>query len=130
MLVANVRAPAPEPLQEVAKKPDFGDILTPALWLAGALLLAALVFKIIKLIRESQRRQSATDDSVHGQLSHFRKAFERGELSEVEYDRVYKLLTGQVRKQAGLQSEKPAEAPPADAPAPPRDATSGNGQAG
>ena len=121
MLVANVPAPAPAPAPgPPAGRPfEFGDILWPALWLAGTILLAAMIYKIIAVIRAYQQRKAAAADSAQGQLSQFRLAFERGEMTEEEYNRVYKLLTGQPRKKAS---------PPGTQPLPPPDNASGNGQ--
>jgi hypothetical protein len=133
MLVANVPTPAPAPAPNApGKQPEVGDILIPALWLAGALLLLALIYKIVTMIWDRQVRRAVTDDSIHGQLAHFRQAFERGEMSEAEYNRVHKLLTGRVRQEAGLPPKQPTgETPSAETAAPPplpRDTGSGDGQ--
>src|SRR5262245_49652182 len=99
MLLANAPAPAANPVAGAPappalpkNQPGLDDALIPALWLAGALLVGAMLYKVIALVRDTQRRKATRDDSVHGQLAHFRDSFERGEMSEAEYDRVHKLL--------------------------------------
>jgi hypothetical protein len=121
MLVANVpAAPPPGPGQPKGGKIEFSDVIVASLWLAGALLLIAMIWKIVGVVRSYQERKDATANSPQGQLSNYRKSFERGEMTEDEYDKVYKLLTGQARK-------KPAGS---EIPSPPAGANgSGNGQA-
>jgi hypothetical protein len=130
MHLAKLPAPAAKPEQAVQQAPaapaeppkkyGFGDVLEPALWLAGALLLAALAYKIIGMVRESRRRKTSQDDSVHGQLAQFRHAYEHGEMSEQEFQRVHKLLTGKVKQDAGLANLPQVPQNP--------DSPSGNGQ--
>jgi hypothetical protein len=124
MLVANVPAAPAGPPQAPAKPPggkvEFGDILIASVWLGGALILIAMVWKIVGVVRNYQDRKAATANSAQGQLSMHRKSFERGEMTEDEYDKIYKLLTGQQRKK-GVSAEQPAP------PGPQADG-SGNGQ--
>jgi hypothetical protein len=90
-----------------------GQILEPALWLVGALLLAALV---LKLLQRARRQQAAkTGDATHDQLAHFRTLYENGQMSPEEYGRVYALLSGQIQEKA-----KPPSPGPGSPPGPPR----------
>ena len=125
MLVANVPAAPAGPPQAPAKPPggkiEIGDFLIPSLWLAGSILLIAMVWKIVGAVRNYQDRKAATANSAQGQLSMHRKSFERGEMTEAEYDKIYKLLTGQPRKKAATAEQPAPPGPQADG--------SGNGQA-
>jgi hypothetical protein len=96
MLVANV--PAPAPAKPPGGKVEFGDILLASLWLIGTLLAVAMIWRIVAVVRNYQDRKAATASSPQGQLSEYRKSFDRGEMTEDEYDKVYLKLTGQPRK--------------------------------
>lgn len=71
--------------------------------LVVALLVGAAVIGFVRRWRElGDRGQNANQ-----QLTHFRTLYERGELSEQEFNRLRELLIGQVRKETGLPGERP-----------------------
>lgn len=92
-----------------------GQILTASLWMAGVLLVGAILLTILKRIQS--RREAAQPSSAQEQLAQFRAAFEKGDINADEYQRLRTLLTGQIK-------EQPVVAPPVvksktdDAPAP------------
>jgi len=89
-----------------------GDLLWLSLPLIGILLLGALV---LYLFDRWRKRVAATRDEVtsNDQLSHFRSLYERGEMSQEEFERVRTLLAGQLRKELNVP------APPGSPPSPP-----------
>jgi hypothetical protein len=90
-------APPPGPPPKVSP----GELLWAALPLIGVLLLAALVIYFVD--RWRKRATAAEDDaSSNDQLSQFRSLYERGEMSQEEYDRVRALLAGQLRKEMNV----------------------------
>lgn len=99
-----------------------GSILDPRILilmglLTGALLLGALVIALVDRWRKKKEPELRT---THDQLASFRAAFERGEMSKDEFDRVRAELTKPLKP-----APKPA-APPAivpDAPPPPASET-------
>jgi len=82
---------------------DQRILITGAL-LAGALLLGAFVIACIRRVLRSPR---ASVDPVD-ELTRYRQLYERGELSEEEFKRLRGLLGGEVRRQVGLETNKPA----------------------
>lgn len=86
--------------------------LGPGLWLAGALLLGAL---LVAIIRRWQRGESSP--SASNQLAHFRDLYEKGQISEEEFKRLRSVLGGELRRSLqiphGQQTpEKPPDALP------------------
>jgi hypothetical protein len=81
------------------------DLFLTVLILAGALLLAAAILKLV------DRWRKRTDDalSAKDQLAHFQRLHWRGELSKEEFERIQSILGERVR-----QEEAPASpaAPP------------------
>ena len=89
-----------------------GELLWAALPLIGILLVAALV---IYFVDRWRKRAAAAQEEAEcsDQLSHFRSLYERGEMSQEEYDRVRLLLAGQMRKRLNVPtSPAPPAAPP------------------
>jgi hypothetical protein len=78
-----------------AKDIDLARLLEPALWLILALLVGASIIMVFRRMRDKERAVSA--DQPPQQLSHYRKMFEQGEISEAEYDQLYQLFTGRPR---------------------------------
>lgn len=76
---------------------QVGQILTPALWMAGVLLAGAILLTILKRIQS--RREAAQPVSAQEQLAQFRAARDKGEISADEYQRLKALLAGQIREQ-------------------------------
>jgi hypothetical protein len=86
-------------------------LLTNGLYLAGALLLAAIAIAVASRWRRrpGDERLTPTD-----QLSHFRSLYERGEISAEEFHRLRTLLGGPVSGAVGAK-------PPAGVPKVPGD---------
>jgi hypothetical protein len=81
-------------------KPQWGDILIPALWLVAGLVLAA---GVLVAVRKWTRPAAASpDEDLHRQMARFRAAFQQGQMSKTEYDRVYALLAEKIRQQTGM----------------------------
>jgi outer membrane biosynthesis protein TonB len=87
------------------------------LWIAGALLVAAVIIALANKWRKSggNARLSASD-----QLGHFRELFEEGVIDQEEYDSLRRVLGGELRRTA---KPKPAAAETATGPAIPTEAT-------
>ncbi len=77
-------------------------LLTVGVYLAGALLLAAIVIAVVSRWRRRSGDECLTPAD---QLSHFRSLYERGTLSAEEFQRLRTLLTGQV---SGPPAGKPS----------------------
>src|SRR5437763_900613 len=98
------------------------SVLLPGLYLAGALLLGAAV---IALVGRWRRRAEPDSPGPSEQLAHFRSLYERGTISQEEFDRLRALLGGQLRE--SLDVPPPATRPagpekpdsPPGGPAPP-----------
>ncbi len=101
--------------QEAPPGHRIGQILEPALWMVGALLIAAAV---VMLVQAWRKRTLATRDSLQEQLAQFRDAFQKGQMSKEEYHRVHSLLTTRIRDKLKTTETTPAkgEQRPPDAP--------------
>src|SRR5262245_66092558 len=86
---------------------DF-SVLLPGLYLGGALLVGAVVIAVVSRWRRTNARTPTSEAS--DQLAQFRSLYERGEISQEEFDRLRALLGGQLR--AGLVVPPPKPAPP------------------
>jgi Short C-terminal domain len=74
-------------------------MLTAGLYLGGALLLGAVVLALLN----RWRRRSAEDRLTPAeQLAQFRSLYERGLLSQDEFERLRNLLGGQIRRELGM----------------------------
>jgi hypothetical protein len=109
-----------------------GQILEPALWMVGALLLSAILLAGIQAWR---KRKVAAGDNLQDQLTQFRDAFRKGQMSKEEYQRVHALLTGRIREQIKVtekETAKPAAEgtphPSENGPASQENPAQGNGQ--
>src|SRR5262245_49736268 len=90
--------------------------LGPGLAFAGALLAAAFV---IALVRRWRRETTTHLSEASDQLSHYQALYERGALSEEEYQGLRRALRGELG--AAKQPAPPGAPPPEgiQAPAPP-----------
>ncbi len=100
-------------------------LLTVGLYLAGALLLAAIV---VALVSRWRRRSGDECLTPRDQLTHFRSLYERGTISAEEFQRLRALLTGEApapagpKKPDGPVNPSPGGVPPAgETPQPPPD---------
>jgi hypothetical protein len=112
--------PAPAP---VGGGPRAGQILEPALWLVGTLLLGAFV---IAMLKRAQQVGGLHGDSAHDQLAQFREAHDQGEMTDEEYKRVKALLTTKI-KDAEMKAAAEGGATPAPAPPGPTQGPSADG---
>jgi hypothetical protein len=96
------------------------QILVAGLWLAGTLLLGAVV---IALASRWRRRASDYRVPPDAQMAHFRSLYDKGEISAEEFERLRNAVlgTGQPRggttasSRSGSQAAKPgADGPPAN----------------
>jgi hypothetical protein len=103
-------AAAPEPAK-------LGTMKSPVLWTTLALVVALLLGALVIAVAERWRKTTREGRSDAGdQLAHFRRLYERGELSREEFERIRAKLGTRLRKE--LDMPAPAAAPPA-APAVP-----------
>jgi hypothetical protein len=111
----------------IAAKPDAARM--PVLWttlsLIAMLLVGALVIALVD--RWRKRAQHAERQSAGDQLSHFRKLYERGELSREEFERVRALLSERLREDLQLPGHPAAPAPPGAVQAAPEKPPEANG---
>jgi hypothetical protein len=108
-LLADAAKPGGSPLE----KPEF-------IWGTAALAGALLVGAIVVLLVDRWRKHAALEEKRSGEeLTSFRAMYERGEITEEEYNRVRRRVADRVKKPPA-----PGAAPPAGAAAPPE---SGNG---
>jgi hypothetical protein len=96
------------------KPPAWNDpqLIWAALPLAAALLLGA---GIIYYVDRWRKRAEAPAAPNEDQLNHYRTLYERGELSEDEFNRLKVLLGGRMRKELNLPVP-PAPSTPAKPP--------------
>jgi putative oligomerization/nucleic acid binding protein len=86
------------------------SVLIPTLALAGALLVMAV---IIAQVQRWRKRQDSETFTTHDQMASFRVLYERGELSQEEYDRIRQRLLVQIRKgKAGQPALPPVRKEP------------------
>jgi hypothetical protein len=101
----------------VAQVPKWDPkILWYGLALAGVLLLGAIVIWLVDRWRKKAPQQELYNTG--DQLTHFRKLYERGELSAEEFARIRSLLTERMMRELE-QSIPEAEAAEPDPPLPP-----------
>jgi len=86
--------------------------LGPGLWLAGSLLVGALLVALFRRWQRQETRVSASDE-----LAHFRRLYERGQLSEEEFKRLRAVLSDELRRSLNLPDK--ANTPPATPDVPP-----------
>jgi hypothetical protein len=88
------------------------EVLWAVVPLIGVLVLgAAVIYVVDRWRKKSERKQSSSED----ELTHYRVLYERGEISQEEFDRLKSLLRGRLRKELNLpQPAKPTEAKPAE----------------
>jgi len=80
-------------------------ILVPGLYLAGSLLVAALIIAVCRRIwRSGEERLPSPSE----EMAHYRTLYEQGTISEEEYRRLRGLLGGELRRSVDLL---PAPAP-------------------
>lgn len=87
-------------------------LLWASLAFIGVLLLLALVLAWFERWR---KRGSDETSGTGNQLSSFRSLYERGELSQEEYDRVHALLTNRMKREFDLPPQ-PTPAPSPEQP--------------
>ena len=66
-------------------------LLWPSLAFIGALLVLA---PLLALFERWRKRPPAVQEGTGDQLAHFRTLYERGEISQEEYDRIHARLSG------------------------------------
>jgi len=99
--------------QAGTRKPQQGtpSFLVPSLYLIGALLVAAA---IIALFNRWVRRSPEEPANPSDQLAHFRSLYEKGEISQEEFNQLRSLLGGKIRAQVQEAPAKPEQAAPDD----------------
>jgi hypothetical protein len=97
---------------DVGGTPKPGIWESPLFWtslsLVGVLLLGALIIAIVDRWR---KRPVQTTAPPGEQLSQFRSLYERGELSQEEFDRIRARLGGRLREQLKMPAPKSDSAP-------------------
>jgi hypothetical protein len=75
------------------------SVLLPGLYLAGALLVGAV---LIAVIRRWWRGEDDKGGSASDQLAHYRTLYERGAISEEEFHRLRGVLAPELRRSVDL----------------------------
>jgi hypothetical protein len=84
---------------------DWGSsLLVAGLSLAGALLLGALV---IALVRRWHREPGLDLLTPNDQLAQYRSLYEQGAISQEEFERLRRLLAGELQKSLGVPPGAP-----------------------
>jgi hypothetical protein len=86
----------------------------PQFFLAALPLIAALIIGagVIYYVDRWRKREDAPAAPNEDQLSHYRSLYERGELSEDEFNRLKILLGGRMRKELNLPAPPSPPTPP------------------
>jgi hypothetical protein len=89
------------------------------LWTAVALVAVIGIGVLVLVLLDRWRKSLAQDEeppSANDQLSHFRLLYDRGELSQEEFDRIRNLLAGRMREELDVRAAVPAPLTPAEKP--------------
>lgn len=86
-------------------------LFVPTMLFIGALLIGAVIVAFVRRWQQVNRRFSP---SASDQLAEFRSLYERGQMTEEEFNRVRGKLNAEIRKAMDL----PAPLPPPGEPAP------------
>lgn len=105
----------------VAQGPEAGALLAffdspflgPGLMLAGALLAGAFA---IALLRRWQRATASPIEEASDQLSHYRALYEKGAISDAEYQGLRRALSRELAQ--GADPAAPGAPPPGPEPGP------------
>jgi hypothetical protein len=85
------------------------DLLDARFWLAtGLLVVSLLVAAFVVWLAKKYSEGGEEGPSENDQLSHFRTLYEKGEISEEEFNQLRGTLSGGQREQLGLKKPKPA----------------------
>jgi hypothetical protein len=99
-------------------KPNPFPFLLQGTYIAGALLVGAVIIALVNRWRKNaaDSRLSASD-----QMAQFRALYEKGQLSQEEYESLRRVLGGELRRSLKVKpTGTPAAVPPAEpTPAPP-----------
>jgi hypothetical protein len=90
------------------------SVLMPGVYLGASLLVMAAVIALVGRWRRRTSASVAVD--VSDQLAQFRSLYERGEISQQEYERLRALLGGQLRQALDVPAPSPEPEPPEPAP--------------
>jgi hypothetical protein len=82
--------------------------ITTGLLVFGLLAAAAFIW----MFRHSRRRPDA-GPSPNDELSRYRSLYEKGEISQEEFNRLRGVLGGQIRQSLGIEKPAPKPEPPA-----------------
>ncbi len=82
------------------------------LWLSLALAAVILIGALIIAWIDRWRRRSGSERlSANEQLANFRRWYEKGQLSQEEFERIRALLSEQLRRELDVPAGSPATAP-------------------
>lgn len=108
---APATTPKPGGVSGMVKDQDF---IVWSLIFAGILLVAAVVFLFFDRWRKRPTGESARDVSLS--LNSFKEMYERGELTEAEYERIKTKWAAKIKEKPGVPT--PAAVPPTPPPDP------------
>jgi hypothetical protein len=91
----------------LAVKGDWLDLVVYGTYLAGALLAAAAVIEAVRRWRQRGEKPLTPSD----QLATYRALYNRGEISQEEFDRLRDALGGEIRRAAAPPPAAPASIP-------------------
>jgi hypothetical protein len=103
----------------LARRPWDPRLLWATLALIGVILLGALL--IVVLDRWRRRLDEEPCSTANDQLAAFRTMFERGEMSQEEFERIRAHLGGQLREELDVKVAPPADVPSNGTAPPPTD---------
>jgi hypothetical protein len=114
-----VAKPPPAPLRWTDPSVLWSGVALAAVLLAGAVVIA--------LLDRWRKRSEPPTLTANDQLAAFRELYERGELSQEEFERLRVKLSGKLRKELDIPG-RPSEAPPKEQPQPPANAEPGKSE--
>jgi len=83
--------------------------VTTGAFVASLLIGAYIIWAVRRWQKDGAARVSANE-----QLSHYRTLYEKGEISEQEFNQLRGVLGGEIRQSLGIKKKPPEAGPPPD----------------
>ena len=115
MFLVGMTLSSPE-LFAAQEKPYAYPFLVQGLYIAGALLVGAVIIALVNRWRKN------ANDSRYGpsdQMAHFRSLYEKGQITQEEFDSLRRVLGGELRRAARAKPADASRTPPSGPDSPP-----------